>query len=327
MIFEDPQELKQRITEVIHRTPDGAVKVFEDMSNFMAIDAHSVLRIAGNDYLVVGHAREGRFGLDEEPKFWVKSTLDLTTCERKMIKLRFRESFKSRIDKTDFRCMRSPMKESAVLRMMKGHPNFMQGESAFDAAGNPVRILDFIKGPSLYNHLRNLAMSHEVYYHQILPKIMPPVIECMNAIGHLHRRGLHHGDIRADHIILKNRATSYVWIDFDYVVDYPDYDLFCLGNILQQVVGKGRHSLHDIRLRPSEYPALDDTLALNDMSFMLRHRVANLRKLFPHISPELNEILMHFSVGSTPPYDHVDDLVANLRSIFPLDPSSPDAAE
>ena len=89
------------------------------------------------------------------------------------------------------------------------------------------------------------------------------------------------------------------------------------GSVLQQVVGKGRHSLHDIRLRPSEYPDFGDTLMLSDMSLRFRHRVANLRKLFPHISPALNEILMRFSVGCTDPDRDVDTLLADLRALFP----------
>jgi serine/threonine protein kinase len=323
MIFKNPETLKQRITEVTQRPAHSKITVFEDTSQFMSIDAGSVLRLGGNDYLVLGYAREGRFGLDEQPKFWVKTVIDLTTGERKIVKLVFHETFNSRIGSTVFTFVRSPQKESEILQRMRGHPNFMQGKPVSDAVGNPVRVIDFIPGPSLYEYLRRLDMPHEVYYRQIFFKLIKPVIECIDAIAQLHRQGMHHGDIRADHILLKEQMSDYVWIDFDYAVDYPDYDLCCLGNILLQVAGKGRHSLYDIGLRPSAYPGVIDTLAQSDMSLMFRHRVANLRKLFPHISAALNDILMRFSVGSTDPYCDVEVLLADLRVFFPEGAQTP----
>jgi serine/threonine protein kinase len=290
--------------------------VFEDTSPFMSIEPGSVIRLAGNDYFVMGEAREGRFGLDEEPKFWVKRTIDLTTGARKIIKLMFHESFDSRVGSAVFRCARNREKEAEILSRMRGHPNFMQGESVFDLAGNLVLIVDFISGPSLYEHLRRLPMPHAVYYRQVLPKLMQSLVGCMAAISQIHRHGLQHGDIRADHILLKNGADVFVWIDFDYETSRPDYDLLCLGNILSQAVGKGRHSLYDIRLRPEEYPDFRASLTLDDMSQMFHHRVANLRKLFPYISEELNAILMRFSLGSANPYPDVDTLVSDLLKLF-----------
>jgi serine/threonine protein kinase len=316
MIFEQPEALRKRIAEVAKRKVDGKIEVFEDTSPFMSIEPGSVIRLGGNDYFVTGHAREGRFGLDEQPKFWVKRTIDLTTGERKIIKLMFHEAFDSRVGTTVFRCVRNPRKESAILSRMSGHPHFMQGETVFDHAGNPVRVIDFVPGPSLYDHLRQLVMPHAVYYQEVLPGLMQSVIACMDAIAQLHRHGLHHGDIRADHILLKNWTTPFVWIDFDYEISQPNYDLFCLGNVLNQVVGKGRHSMHDLRLRPAEYPDFHGSLTLDDMSQMFQHRVANLGKLFPHISVDLNAILMRFSFESRDPYRDVETLVADLLSVF-----------
>jgi len=319
MIFEHPQALRRRICEVTGREASSKFNIFEDTSEFMSIDAGDVLRLAGNDYLVMGHAREGRFGIDDQPKFWVKSSIDLTTSARKIIKMVFHETFNSRIGvgATVFSCLRSPEKESAILRKMRGHPNFMQGQSVRDTAGNLVRIIDLIPGPSLYTYLRREEMTHEAYYRKKLPEIMQPIIECFEAIAHLHKQGLHHGDIRADHLIIKNKTDTYVWIDFDYEVSNLDYDLFCLGNVLQQVVGKGRHSLEDIRLRLSDYPDFNNVLTSSDMSLMFQHRVANLRKLYPYISGALNEIMMCFSVGATNPYKNVDSLLEDLRLLYP----------
>jgi serine/threonine protein kinase len=317
MIFKNPQVLRQRITEITQRAVSSKITVFEDTSAFMSIDAGNILRIDGNDYLVLGYAREGRFGLDEQPKFWVKTVIDLTTGERKIVKLVFHETFDSRIGSTVFTFVRSPQKESEILRRMGDHPNFMQGKAVRDAAGNLVRIIDFIPGPSLYEYLRRLDMPHEVYYRKIFSQLIRPVIACIDAIAQLHKQGLHHGDIRADHILLKEPMSDHIWIDFDYEVDYPDYDLLCLGNVLLQVAGKGRHSLYDIAARPSAYPGVIDALTQSDMSMMFRHRVANLHKLFPYLSTALNDILMRFSVGGTDRYGDVNTLLADLRALFP----------
>lgn len=93
--------------------------------------------------------------------------------------------------------------------------------------------------------------------------------------------------------------------------------MFCLGNVLLQAAGKGRHSLHDIGFRLSAYPGAVDTLTASDMSLMFRHRVANLRKLFVRIPAGLNDILMRFSAGNTNPYGDVYTLRADLRALFP----------
>jgi len=94
MIFEQPEPLRKRIAQVAKRAVNGKIEVFEDTSAFMSIEPGSVIRLGGNDYFVMGHAREGRLGLDEQPKFWVKSTIDLTTGVRKMIKLMFHEALR-----------------------------------------------------------------------------------------------------------------------------------------------------------------------------------------------------------------------------------------
>jgi serine/threonine protein kinase len=317
MIFEPPETLRQRIAEVTRREPPPGITLWVDTSDFMAIAAGDILRLSGSDFLVTGQAREGRFGIDEQPKYWVKIALDLTTGARKIIKMVFRETFDSRIGTTVFRCVRSPEKEGDILQKMHGHPNFMQGRPVHDAAGNLVRIIDFIYGPSLYAYLRRQTKTHEAYYHELFPEVMPLLIQSIEAIAHLHRQGMHHGDIRADHLIIDSDSGAYAWIDFDYAVDRRDYDVYCLGNVLQQAVGKGRHAREDIRLRPGDYPYLQGDLTSGDMSLMFRHRVMNLRKLFPYIPAALNGILMRFAAGAADPYTKVDDLLADLRSLFP----------
>jgi hypothetical protein len=83
MIFGNSQALRKRITEVIQRKAPGKINIFEDTSAFMSINVGDVVRLAGCDYLITGHAREGRFGINEHPKFWVKKVVDLGTGKRK----------------------------------------------------------------------------------------------------------------------------------------------------------------------------------------------------------------------------------------------------
>jgi len=317
VIFEHPESLRQRIEEITGRPAEARPRVLVDTSDFMAIDRGDVLRLAECDYLVLGTAREGRFGIDDQPKFWVKIAVDLTRGERKIIKLKFDEAFHSRIGEETYRCVRSAEKESEVLRAMRGHPSFMQGTTVSDAVGNPVRILDFIRGRSLYEFLREIDLPHRKYCEERMTGIMQPVIGCIEAIAQLHLAGLHHGDIRADHILIETGSNRYIWIDFDYEISDPNYDLFCLGNVLLQVAGKGRHSLYDLRQQPGNYPDFEGSLLSSDMSLMFQHRIANLRKLFPYLSPDLNAILMRFSAGCSDPYRDFDALLADLRAVFP----------
>ena len=97
MIFEQPSVLRRRISEVTGREVPSKLNIFDDTSEFMSIDAGDILRLSGNDYFVLGHAREGRFGIDEQPKYWVKTSIDLTTGAKKIIKMVFHETFNSRI--------------------------------------------------------------------------------------------------------------------------------------------------------------------------------------------------------------------------------------
>lgn len=317
MIYESVSSLRDRIREVTRREPFRGMRVFEDTTEFMSIDVGSVLRLADNDYLIIGHAREGRFGIDDQPKFWVKSCLNLETGQKKIIKLVFLETFDNIVAGTTYRFLRSPDKEAAILTALKGHPNFMQGRPVTDVAGNIVRIIDFIYGASLFDYLRDLKMSHREYFDTEFSNVMKMFIRSVRAIALLHEKGLHHGDIRADHIIIHNQTRDYMWIDFDYEVDLPEYDAICLGNVLQQVVGKGRHSVNDIQEHPENYPDFTNTLISSDMSLMFRYRVANLQKLYPYIPDAVNQIVMRYSVENSNPYKRVADLLFDLCTLFP----------
>jgi hypothetical protein len=47
---------------------------------------------------VVADMREGRFGIDDQPKYWVKKAVELETGELRILKLVFHEEFTTRME-------------------------------------------------------------------------------------------------------------------------------------------------------------------------------------------------------------------------------------
>lgn len=319
MIFENETELKDRVEELCGRKIYGRPIITEDTTEYMSIHGGMILRLDGQDYFVKGEATEGRFGIDEQPKYWVKYTVDLKTGERKVIKLAFYEDFTSRIGPFLVRGSRSPEKESRILEIIKGHPSFMQGKTVHDKPGNLVRILDFIKGKNLYAHINELPEDHETYYHEILPGIMSKLLKAISAINALEDKGEHHGDIRTDHLIIEKETEKLVWIDYDFEISHADFDLWSLGGLLLYVIGKGDHTFHGVQKKPSQYPGLlrGATFSPGDSMIILSNRITNLKQLFPYIPENLNQFLKNFSMNTEKFYESVDEILDGLKEIFP----------
>ncbi len=322
MIFENSAELIDRINELTGRNLRKTPKIFEDTSSYMNIVGGSVVRIGGNDYYIITDAKENRFGVDDQPKFWVKYAFDLETGQRKILKLVFHEEFTAHIGIIRIRCRRSPSKESAILELVQGNTRFMQGITVKDTADNLVRIIDVISGRSLYHYLAELESPHEAYFYDILPGIMTEVIPCIEALAELHRQGQHHGDVRSDHLWIEHGTSRYKWIDFDYGVSHTDHDVWSTGNLLIRVVGKGTHRLRDLNAEPDAYGCSPEAISDLDRALLLKDRIANLGKLYPYIPPALNEILLRFSAGATDFYSDLDQMVIDLREVFGLSSSS-----
>lgn len=316
MIFEDTETLLHRIAEVSGRRIKNPPKIFEDTSSYMNIVSGSVVRIGGNDYYIVTDARENRFGVDDQPKFWVKYAIDLTTGTRKLIKLVFHEEFTTEIGFIRIRCRRNPKKETDILDAMRDNPRFMQGVTITDPAGNLVRVIDVIPGNSMYHYLTDLEMPHEAYYFDKLPGIMKEVLACLDALAALQQQGLHHGDVRSDHIWIERKTDRFVWIDFDYEVSHTDYDLWSMGNLLIRVLGKDIHRMRDIERRPEDYPGCRESIAPEDLVLLYNDRIANLGKLFPYIPRRINDILMRFSAGTGDFYKNLEQLSNDLHAFF-----------
>ncbi len=289
------------------------LRIHQDTTDFFAVDYGDVLVLGERPYLIRHNAKEGRFGVDDEVKFWVKRAIDLEDGSAKIIKLVFHEKFTAHIGAIQFECFRSPRKEARILERVADHPNFMNGFSREDEQGNIVRVLDFIHGPSIYSFVEGLDMDHQAYFSDQFPEILQSFVECIQAIRFLHDQGEKHGDIRRDHILIDRHDGRYRWIDFDFNYRHREnifgYDLFGLGNILIYLVGKGDVTLHELKRRNSK---LLDGLTRADLNIVFHNRVANLQKIYPYIPNELNRILMHFAQETHVFYENTGQLLEDL---------------
>ena len=292
-------------------------KVFTDTTDFTAIDYGDVIHVDNRYFLVTGYTREGRFGVDEQPKQWVPRCLDLESGSHHILKLVFYETFTVTVGQFTIPCFRNPEKEAAILELVRGHPHFMQGHAAPDGAGNPVRILDIIAGRRLDKHLHRLGGSHRQYFEEQLPALLGQFLECTRAIALVHAQGMRHGDIRRDHLFVEYDTGLFRWIDFDYDFYLPErpfaLDIFELGNLLMYLVGRSNYQPRDILADPAMGEQVLATITREDTSLLSRHRVVNLRKLFPYIPKELNDVFMHFSLGTSVFYDSVAEFHADLE--------------
>ncbi len=323
VIINDERELKDRVKELTGRTVYGRPQIIEDTTDYMRISGGMVLRIAGKDYFLTGDAKEGRFGIDDQPKFWVKYGYDLDDGSRKIIKMVFYEDFTSREGIFLIKCHRSPEKEAHCLEVVKGHDRFMQGFTVLDAAGNLVRVIDFLPGKTLFNQLAMLDMDHEEYFHEVFPGVMDEVIECVEALKFLEDHGEHHGDVRNDHIIIDKDTGKYRWIDFDFQVSYEDYDIWSCGNVITYVTAKKIISFSEVVKYPERFPKCNEACSLtaDDALLFYKYRIANLKKLYPYIPDKLNRVLMNFSQETYFFYERFENLLSDLREAMEDHPS------
>jgi hypothetical protein len=288
-------------------------RIHTDTTEFFGVEYGDIVVLDGVPFLIRHNAKEGRFGLDDEVKFWVKRAIDLRNGDRKFIKMVFHEKFMAHVGSLAFECFRSPAKEARILDLVATHKNFMHGYSVNDEKGNIIRIIDLISGIPLSRHVQQLEADHQDYYHRQFPAILDQFVACIEAIRFLHDHGEKHGDIRRDHIFIDRDTGDYRWIDFDFNYRHREniygYDLFGLGNVLIFLAGKGDILIQD--LIEQKHPAVG-TLGQDDVGIIFNNRIVNLQKIFPYISDSLNRILMHFSKGANWFYENTAQLLNDL---------------
>jgi hypothetical protein len=320
IVHEEPvqfscNELKEKIAHWLG--PDRVPKqlnIITDTSDFYRVDYDDIVILGDKPYLVRNNEKEGRFGIEEQEKFWVKRARDLSDGSVKIIKLVFHERFQARVGGIVFECFRSPKKEARILDLTKGHSRFMQGFSLKDSSNNIIRIIDYIKGKTLADAILTYGVNHEDYFYNYFPSILDEYMDLVEAIRFLHQHGEKHGDIRRDHIIKEEGTGNSRWIDFDFNYLHREnmfgYDLFGLGNILVYLTGRGDVTAQQVRQVGS---SAVDRLTSRDMNIIFNNRLVNLKKVYPYVPDELNLILLHFSLGADIFYENTDQLLHDLR--------------
>ena len=318
----DIDRLRARIVELTGWKLTAPPRIITDTSNWMNIIRGDVIRLGGRDFIVRGNRHETRFGIGEQPKYWVFSAIELETGDQKIIKTEFNEDFMAHIGIFKIHCYRSPEKEGRVLELVRGDRRFMQGYSMPDEKGNNIRIIDYIRGETFFNYIYSISKSHEQYFHEDLGKILRKLIDSIEGIQFLHKNKINHGDIRNDHIIIETGTGQYRWIDFDLNQNVSDFDVWSMGNILSYAVGKGLNSFQQVLRNPSFSAEIKESLKPTDASAFYEYRVMNLKKLYPYIPDSLNGILLHFLIKPKDYYfkiaDLLEDYMKMLERDFPL---------
>ena len=288
-------------------------RIITDTSEFIRFGYDDIVVLDNSPFLIRHNQKEGRFGMDEQPKFWVKSAIDLSDGSRKIIKFVFRERFEAQIGDLFFDCARSASKEARILDLVREHDSFMHGYSVQDSASNIVRVIDFIPGQTMHDYASSGGTEHEEYFTASFPAILKEYIEVVRAILFLHRCNEIHGDIRRDHLLRDPASNRLRWIDFDYAHAPHEkkfvHDLCGLGNILMYIAA-GRDIT--VQVLKEEMPHIYPAIAGDDCNIVFHNRIANLRKVFPYIPEELNRIFLHFSMGTKSFYDDTEQLLDDL---------------
>lgn len=309
--------LPQLKTHLAVRSQRRQPRLYTDTSDFGNIDYGDVIHVDGRYLLIVGYTREGRFGVEEQPKQWVPKVYDLESGQRNIVKLVFHESYTIHLGSLEVTCYRSPEKEAQVIDLMKGNPSFMQGYAVLDEVGNLVRILDIVNGRRLDKMIHTLGLNHLDYFHNYLPEMLKRFLVSVESIMLLHSHGFKHGDIRRDHIFVDRNDGHFCWIDFDYDFYLPErpyaMDLFGLGNVLLFLLGQNTFRpaavLNDPLLGKDVFNRLDQ----GDLALLSSDRIFNLQKIYPYIPNSLNDILLYFSNRTDVMYDTVDEFYGDLQ--------------
>lgn len=315
---------RDKLTELINRFTDGELSrprfsIVSDTSDFMRINRGDVVKLNENYYLIRGNMRESRFGIDEQPKMWVFSAIDLQNGSEKIIKTVFREEFYAHIGFLRIRCYRDVDKESAVISLVNGDPRFMQGKTFYDEKGNNVRVIDYIHGTAFFHFIPSINKSHEEYFTDDLPGILLKLKNSIEAIGMLHRNGFCHGDIRNDHLYKETSTGNYMWIDFDLKQDVSDFDLWSLGNIISYATAKGIVTFDSILKSKNYTDEIKNSLSHSDSSAFYNYRIMNLQKIFPYLPEKLSAMLRNFTIKPPFFYKSIDEFIEDYNQMLQSD--------
>lgn len=113
--------MASRWMPALQNSEPDRLRIHTDTSDFFRIAYGDLVLLDNRPYLIRQSAREGRFGLEDEVKHWVKHAIDLEKDAPCFIKLVFHEKFTCRIGGIEFECFRSPLKEARILELTRDH--------------------------------------------------------------------------------------------------------------------------------------------------------------------------------------------------------------
>jgi len=315
----DKKKLARRISDIAGWNPPERFSLITDTSEWMRIVRGDVIRLQNHDFVIRGHGYESRFGIGDQPKYWVFNAFDLETGKHKILKMVFHEDFHVHIGIFKIHCYRSPEKEARVLEIVEGDERFMQGRTHSDAVGNMIRVIDYIPGETLFQYLFEIKKNHRDYFEQDLPGILRKLTGSIEAINFLHQQKTCHGDIRNDHIIIETETGRFRWIDFDLNQNVADYDVWSIGYIINYAVGKGITTFKAVFKDKDVPDSIKASLGPEDASGFFEYRIMNLKKLYPYIPENLSNILRHFTFKPEAYYENMDQLLEDYHKMLAID--------
>lgn len=115
---------------------------------------------------------------------------------------------RSRAQQDEFRSAVKQFMNEAVTLSQLDHPNIVKVHHVFEENDTAYMAMDYINGPDLLQTVEGTARP-------LTPKEITAFLHRMlDALGHVHQRGLLHRDISPDNILLDNATGQPILIDF-----------------------------------------------------------------------------------------------------------------
>ncbi|MDP3196864.1 serine/threonine protein kinase [Tabrizicola sp.] len=115
---------------------------------------------------------------------------------------------RSRAQQDEFRASVKSFMQEAVTLSQLNHPNIIKVHHVFEDNETAYMAMDYIDGPDLLQTVEGTARP-------LTPKEIVSFLHTMlDALGHVHERGLLHRDISPDNMILNKASGQPILIDF-----------------------------------------------------------------------------------------------------------------
>lgn len=115
---------------------------------------------------------------------------------------------RSRAQQDEFRASVKSFMQEAVTLSQLNHPNIVKVHHVFEDNETAYMAMDYVDGPDLLQTVEGTARP-------LTPKEIVSFLHTMlDALGHVHERGLLHRDISPDNILLNKASGQPILIDF-----------------------------------------------------------------------------------------------------------------